>query len=193
MANSLSAKAVPRLSNFYEFNWGGFTLSMRGPMIIGIIPIKSVHQLAFINLHTAQLLIWMKGYNDINIISHSWGTTLSYDLMNSGGIEMHDWVTMGSPLKTTTDKPFWNTGKWINCYSLADPVVHYELYPPFPSSGQMVSAFGAGIKGGPGLSKDPNIPADFQKSYDMGESGFDEHGAYWKWTPLTDYLRKELQ
>jgi hypothetical protein len=152
-------------------------------VVVGFIPIKSVHEFAFVNLHTAQLLIWMKGYNDMNIISHSWGTTLAYDLMNSGGIEMHNWVTMGSPLKPTTDKPVWNTGKWINCYSLKDPVVRFEMYPPFSNMPLW----------GPGLTEDPNIPADFQKSYDMGESCFKEHGAYWTWQPLINYLRKELQ
>ena len=71
---------------------------MSGSFVVGIVPVKSVHQFAFINLQTAQLLIWMKGYNDMNVISHSWGTCLAYDMLNSGGIETHDWVTMGSPL-----------------------------------------------------------------------------------------------
>jgi hypothetical protein len=37
----------------------------------------------------------MNGYANLDIISHSWGTTLSYDLMNNSSIEVHDWVTMG--------------------------------------------------------------------------------------------------
>src|ERR1035437_2210877 len=125
----------------------------------------------------------MKGYANMDIISHSWGTTLAYDLMNSGGIEMHDWVTMGSPLKPTTDKPFWNTGKWINCYSLNDPVVHFEMYPPF----SMLPSWG------PGLTEDPNIATSLQHSYNMLHTEFEEHGAYWTWPPLINQLRKELQ
>jgi hypothetical protein len=146
-----------------------------------------------VHLQMAQMLVWMKGYSDINIISHSWGTTLSYDLMNSGGIEMHDWVTMGSPLKPTTDKPVWNTGKWINYYSPNDPVTHYEVYPPFPSFFQMAGAVWSGTKGGPGLSADPNVSAGFQRPFIMNQSGFDEHTAYWKWLPCVNQLRQDLQ
>src|SRR5208283_3423651 len=80
---------APLNHDFYEFNWGGF--SWGG---VGLIPIKSVHDMALVHLQLAQMLVWMNGYANINIISHSWGTALSYDLMNSGGIEMNNWVTM---------------------------------------------------------------------------------------------------
>jgi len=133
----------------------------------------------------------MKGYSDINVISHSWGTTLSYDLMNSGGIEMHDWVTMGSPLKSTTDKPVWNTGKWINCYSRNDPVMHYEIFPPFPSFFQMAGAVLKDINGGPGVSADPNVSV--RHSYIMGKTSIFEHTAYWNWAPCVNDLRSDLQ
>src|SRR5207249_6320432 len=114
----------PLNQDFYEFDWGGFSIF---GIPLTLVPIKSVHQMALVHLQMAQMLVWMKGYANINLISHSWGTTLTYDLQNSGGIEMQHWVTMGCPLKTPTVKPFWNMGKWINYYSWADPVMHFEL------------------------------------------------------------------
>jgi hypothetical protein len=172
--------------DFYEFDWAGFSFSG-----VGLIPIRSVHQMAFIHLQMAQMLVWMKGYDKMNIISHSWGTTLSYDLMNSGGIEMHDWVTMGSPLKTSTDKPVWNTGNWINCYSV--------IYPPFPSIGESAVGSARGIyRGsqgifGDGLTVDQAV--DLQRPYSMGHNiwGLAEHTAYWSWLPCVNDLRRDLQ
>jgi RHS repeat-associated protein len=180
--------------DFYEFDWAGFSFSG-----VGLIPIRSVHQMAFIHLQMAQMLVWMKGYDKMNIISHSWGTTLSYDLMNSGGIEMHDWVTMGSPLKTSTDKPVWNTGNWINCYSVKDWVTHFEIYPPFPSIGESAVGSARGIyRGsqgifGDGLTVDQAV--DLQRPYSMGHNiwGLAEHTAYWSWLPCVNDLRRDLQ
>jgi len=48
--------------------------------------------MALVHLQMAEFLVWMNGYANIDIISHSWGTTLSYDLMNNSGIEVHDWL-----------------------------------------------------------------------------------------------------
>ena len=130
-------------------------------------------------------------YANINIISHSWGTTLSYDLMNSSDIEVHNWVTMGSPLKQTTEMPRENTGNWFNYYSLKDPVMHYELYPPFPGIYQMAHAVWTGVGGGPGLSEDRNTFN--HPRYDMLHTGFDEHGAYWNDPNVLSDLRNDLQ
>lgn len=176
--------------DFYEFDWGGFSIANAPPFLY---PIKSVHQMALVHLQMAEFYVWMNGYANINIISHSWGTTLSYDLMNSSDIEVNDWVTMGSPLKWTTEKPAENTGNWINYYSLNDPVMHYEIYPPFPSFWDMANAVLTGVKGGQGLSGDFNIPKGFQRQFNMGKSGFDEHGAYWDYDPLLDDLSNQLK
>jgi len=177
--------------DFYEFDWGGMSLDG-----FFLVPLKCVHEMAFVHLQIAQMLVWMKGYDNINIISHSWGTTLSYDLMSSGGIEMHDWVTMGSPLKKTTDKPVWVTGKWINCYSLNDPVTHFEVYPPFTSGLAMLpnvkGGWGREGKTGDGLTVDPNVDINHPR-YDMGDTGVTEHGHYWNWAPCVNDLRKDLQ
>jgi hypothetical protein len=121
--------------------------------------------MAFVHLQMAQMLVSMKGYANMNIISHSWGTTLAYDLQNAGGFEMQHWVTMGSPLKQTTDKPLWNTGNWINCHDFNDFVTGLEMYPPFPSTFGLPSP---GSLIGPGLSADPNV--DIQRYYNFGFS-----------------------
>jgi RHS repeat-associated protein len=168
--------------DFYEFDWGGFGL---GPGL-GFVPVKSVHQMAFIHLQTAQMLIWMKGYDKINVISHSWGTCLAYDLLNSGGIEMSDWVTMGSPLNHGITKPVWNTGKWINFYSTRDPVTHFDMYPqPFLPPQWSDDAFNP-----------PQV--DDYKDVTTPGSGYplSEHTAYWsyKLKPLViDTIREDLQ
>ena len=113
---------------------------------VGFIPIKSVHQMALVHLQMAEFLIWMNGYANIDIISHSWGTTLTYDLQSNCDIETRNWVTMGSPLKTSTDKPTGNTGNWINMYDLHDPVVHFEMFPPFPNvNGLPLPSWGPGL------------------------------------------------
>jgi RHS repeat-associated protein len=195
-APAISGQSAPLNHDFYEFDWGGFSLD-NVPWTL--IPIKSVHQMALVHLQMAEFLVWMNGYAKIDIISHSWGTTLSYDLMNSSDIEVKDWVTMGSPLKPTTEKPARNTGNWINCYSLHDPVTHFELFPPFPSLGEMAGHAALGMwKGrmgttGDGLSVDPNILPNFQFRYNMGQKDFNEHGAYWTWQDCIDDLRKHLQ
>jgi RHS repeat-associated protein len=178
----------PLNHDFYEFDWGGFSLDN-----IGLYPIKSVHTMALLHLQAAEELVSMKGYDKINIISHSWGTTLSYDLMNSTDIEVHDWVTMGSPLKWTTQKPDMNTGNWFNYYSLKDPVMHYEIYPPFPGFWDMFYAWKTDVNGGQGLSGSLIIPKANQREHDMDKNGFDEHGAYWNNTWVLTHLREDLQ
>jgi hypothetical protein len=172
----------PLNHDFYEFNWGGFSADMSGSLVIGVIPVKSVHQFAFINLTIAQLTIWMKGYNNMDVISHSWGTCLAYDMLNSGGIEMHDWVTMGSPLKHDINKPVWNEGLWINAYSTRDPVVYLDMYPGF------IPTFGKGLIDHPQV--DP--PAIITTSGSGGPS-LPEHTAYWTNPGLMTSLRNRLQ
>ena len=112
--------------DFYEFNWGGFAVGT-----LGFIPIKSVHQMALVHLQMTEFVVWMNGYANIDIISHSWGTTLTYDLQNTSGIETRNWVTMGAPLKSTTDKPALNTGLCGSIFrGYYDGVVtRFEMYP----------------------------------------------------------------
>jgi len=180
--------APPLQQDFYEFNWGGFSADMSGSLVIGVIPVKRVHQFAFINLAIAQLTIWMKGYSDMNVISHSWGTCLAYDMLNSGGIEMHDWVTMGSPLNHDISKPLWNEGLWVNAYSTRDPVVYLNMYPNGLINWSPVSI--------PQFAKEPFNPQqvdDHVDSTDSSGSAISEHGAYWEHDGVIQRIRTDLQ
>jgi RHS repeat-associated protein len=182
--------APPLQQDFYEFNWGGFSTDMSGFLVVGVIPVKSVHQFAFINLTIAQLTIWMKGYNNMDVISHSWGTCLAYDMLNSGGIEMHDWVTMGSPLNHGISKPIWNEGLWINAFSTRDPVVYLNMYPNGLINWSPVSV--------PQFAKEPFNPSQVDPPAIITTSGsggpsLPEHTAYWTNPGLLTSLRNRLQ
>jgi len=182
---------LPLTHDLYEYNWGGFSLTG-----IGAMPLKSVHQQALVHLEMTQFLVWMNGYENIDLISHSWGTTLTYDLQNSSGIPVRHWVTMGSPLKSTTPKPPGNTGDWINMYDLKDYVVHLEMFPPFPSTSEMAESVGRALRRqSPGLASE-NSNVDIQRDYDFqteyGE-GWWVHGGYWKSGEAATDLRLRLR
>jgi hypothetical protein len=186
--NSPAFNSPPLNHDFYEFNWGGFSADMSGHLVIGIIPVKSVHQFAFINLEIAQLTIWMKGYNNMDVISHSWGTCLAYDMLNSGGIEMHDWVTMGSPLNHNVSKPLWNDGLWVNAYSTHDLVVYFNMYP-----NQLINRSTVSI---PQFAKEPFNPSQVDVWVDTTDSNnhwWQEHTAYWENKRLLNAVRTNLQ
>jgi RHS repeat-associated protein len=184
--------------DFYEFDWGGFSI---GNIPGTLIPIKSVHEMALVHLKMMEMLVSMNGYANIDIISHSWGTCLSYDLMNNSSVEVKDWVTMGSPLKQTTRKPIENTGKWINCYDLNDPIVHLEIFPPFPNLPLYASWHSfdlyQGIPSfGPGLTGDPNnVTQGYNREFDFhAETGhWWVHSDYWISQKLQTHLRNDLQ
>ena len=183
----------PLNHDFYEFDWGGFSVAN----IPGtLIPIKSVHEMALVHLKMMEMLVSMNGYANVDIISHSWGTRLAYDLLNNSSIEVHDWVTMGSPLKHDTQKPAENTGNWFNYYSPNDPVTHLEMFPPFPNMLLYIdwhlAALSQGVwPFGPGLSADPNCINHLP--YNFGKIGFSEHTAYWNNVDVLTDLRKDLQ
>jgi RHS repeat-associated protein len=172
----------PLNHDFYEFDWGGFSV---GGIPWTIIPIRSVHQMALIHLRMAEELVSMKGYANIDIISHSWGTTLTYDLQQTSEIETHDWVTMGSVLKESTPKPARLTGNWINFSSPDDPAYTRGFYPPFPDS-----IFELLLEG-PNVHSDKNV--NVPHVFSMNKSGIAEHGAYWNNYDVLSYLRRELQ
>jgi RHS repeat-associated protein len=182
----------PLNQDFYEFDWGGFTVANTWPFLV---PTRSVHTLAFVHLQAAQMLVWMKGYSDINVISHSWGTCLAYDLMNSGGVEMHDWVTMGSPLNHNISKPVWNTGKWVNCYSHYDPIVYLDMYPnPGWVSPVLFGPILSSIYFPPSLSFSPFNPPQVDVPVDMTTTfHFNEHTRYWNNDTVIDSIRNNLQ
>jgi RHS repeat-associated protein len=187
----------PRLNHdFYEFDWGGFSVGDAPPFLV---PTRSVHALAFVHLQAAQMLVWMKGYDKINIISHSWGTTLAYDLLNSGGIEVNDWVTMGSPLNHNISKPLWNTGKWINFYSYYDPIVYLDMYPdPGWLSPTLFGPILSSIYFPPNFTLGVFNPPQVNDSFHDNMTGtsmlsISEHGAYWNYPAVLTLIRKDLQ
>jgi RHS repeat-associated protein len=171
----------PLNHDFYEFDWGGFSIDDNW----FLIPIKSVHEMALVHLQMEEFLVWMNGYANINIISHSWGTTLTYDLQQTSGIETHNWVTMGLVLKEATPKPFGVKGNWINFSSPDDPAYHAALYPPFPDNIVSLNSLG------PNVHSDPNV--DIPHVFPMGKSGIDEHSAYWDDPQVLSRLRNYLQ
>jgi len=135
----------------------------------------------------------MKGYDKINVISHSWGTTLSYDLMNSGGIEMHDWVTMGSPLNHNISKPVWNTGKWINFYSYYDPIVYLDMYPD-PGWHSPLGAVFFLPSFTLGVFNPPQVDDSLGKNMGAwGALSILEHSRYWNDDDVIDRIRQDLQ
>ena len=154
--------------------------------------------MALVHLEMEQILVFMNGYANVNIISHSWGTTLTYDLQNNSTLETHNWVTMGSPMKATTGKPVGVTGNWINYYSLKDPIVHMDVFPPFPSNDffiqQALIGVAKGLAGvaGDGLTGDKQV--DFNHPpYDMGKQLLLEHTAYWNDDNVINALRMDLR
>ena len=161
----------PLNHDFYEFDWGGFSIANAPPFLY---PIKSVHEMALVHLQMAEFYVWMNGYANINIISHSWGTTLTYDLQQISGIETHNWVTMGSVLKESTDKPIGVTGNWINLSSPSDFAYYTAFYPPFPNG---ISDFLTGL-GEPNVHSDPNV--DIPLTFNFGPIySHWAHSDYW--------------
>jgi RHS repeat-associated protein len=178
----------PLNHDFYEFDWGGFSIANAPPFLY---PIKSVHQMALVHLQMAEFYVWMNGYANINIISHSWGTTLTYDLQQNTSIETHNWVTMGSVLKESTDKPIGVTGNWINLSSPEDFAYYTALYPPFPS-GNILSLSSLGWN----VHSDPNVDIKREYNFPLSLSHWWAHSDYWNRAtckePVSE-LRRQLQ
>ena len=106
--------------DMYEFLWSGFQAG--GFMLF--IPNPISHTIASKSLVCFIYEIYMKGYVNINIIAHSWGTVLSRDAMNSTGLWFRLWATMGSPLGLT--RPEFGYTKWQNYHSIFDPVTRLQ-------------------------------------------------------------------
>ena len=100
---------------------------------MGILPVSILAHTLAVEFHTLAVEVAeSKGYDSIDIISHSWGTCVTYDVLQSG-VHVRDWVTMGSPLRFDTPKPFGMSGDWIDIYSKTDPVTWLNCFPPFSS------------------------------------------------------------
>ncbi len=77
----------------------------------------------------AMAAVWSKGYDELNFIGHSWGTTLSYLGIEMSGVPIDNWVTMGSPMAGDTPRPAGLRGDWINFFSDSDPVMWLNTGP----------------------------------------------------------------
>lgn len=82
-------------------------------------------------------------------------------------------------------------GNWINMYDTHDPVVHFEMFPPFPDvAGLPLPSWG------PGLT-DSRSNVDSQHSYDFGFrltlDDFWVHSRYWTDAGVASQLRWGLQ
>ncbi|MBP5673250.1 MAG: hypothetical protein J6X49_12740 [Victivallales bacterium] len=103
--------------DMYEFLWSGF---QSGGFVL-FIPNPLSHRIATLSLTYFLLELSMRGYLNVNVIAHSWGTVLSRDAMNLSCLSYGLWATMGSPLGWTF--PTFGFRKWQNYYSPADGVI----------------------------------------------------------------------
>ncbi len=102
--------------DMYEFLWSGF---QAGGFVL-FFPHHLSHTIASKSLVYCLCELYMKGYANVNVIAHSWGTVLSRDAMNSSGLSFGLWATMGSPLGETFPK--FGYRMWQNFYSSEDGV-----------------------------------------------------------------------
>lgn len=103
--------------DYYEFRWSGFSVF---PLHLGV-PKAIVHMTAMVSLSNYLLEVVTKGYEHVNVISHSWGTVLSRDVLELLQVGVGAWVTMGSPLSVFY--PTFPKKHWLNVWNSVDPVV----------------------------------------------------------------------
>ncbi|MBN1621535.1 MAG: hypothetical protein JW871_02975, partial [Endomicrobiales bacterium] len=106
--------------DYYEYTWSGFTMSGTLPSAWAV---NTTHGIATNGFMRASRAIQAKGYRNVNIISHSWGTVISRDAQYAGVGNINTWVTMGSPLPDDTARPG-NLNYWLNIWCSGDPVVY---------------------------------------------------------------------
>jgi hypothetical protein len=109
-----------------EFTWSGFDLTGAG-----VLPDPTIHGIATKSLNMSLTAAHAKGYSEVNIAAHSWGTTISFDTLNENIFGAADWVTFGSPLKGSTPRPSGVSGLWADFFSDSDPTPSLAAFPPF--------------------------------------------------------------
>ena len=140
-------------------------------MNLGLIPNQNVHNIALANCNKLYDLMLLQNYSAIDIVAHSWGTTITYDMAQVN--TWRNWVTMGSPLRWNTQRPGLK-GKWLNIYSVSDPVCTLNIYP----------------RENIGQPRIQVVPDPFEILYPGAKfnalnevirfnAGFDEHTQYW--------------
>ena len=102
----------------FEFRWTGFSASSYSFLPI---PARLNHLIGLWSLVDGFATVQLKGYINVSVISHSWGTVLSRDALFLSLYHTSIWATMGSPLGCFIPLfPFWF---WNNYVNYGDPVV----------------------------------------------------------------------
>jgi RHS repeat-associated protein len=109
-------------NDLYDFHWSRFDLAG-----FGVIPNWISHFIAATSLLLTTEEVASRGYNKVNLLGHSWGAMLSYDVLKVSGVPVDNWVTLGSPLHQDTDKPASLRGKWLDVFSQSDPVTWLRI------------------------------------------------------------------
>jgi hypothetical protein len=145
--------------DYFEYIWSGFTMT-------GTLPSywsrNTTQGIATHGLTNATRAIQAKGYRNVNIIAHSWGTVISRDAQYNNIGAINTWVTMGSPMARDFNRPD-NLQQWINIFTPGDPVI-YSADPQ-----------GWGVGGG----------CLWQRQYDLRQVGYyapfglASHSSYW--------------
>ena len=163
--------------DYFQFRWSGF-----GGILPMFIPNAIQHNLAQDSLEFCLGCLKSRGYANVNVIGHSWGTVLSKDALNTGVINVGLWATMGSPLACetqfdangqmilATSFPLFNHEKWMNFYNLCDPVVYLCINRP------LITPFG--IDTNDSFSS-PIFESPLPEQYNLGFITTDVHGCYW--------------
>ena len=152
--------------DYFEYVWSGFTMN-------GVLPsawaVNTTHGTATNGLINVVRSIQAKGYQNVNIISHSWGTVISRDTLYAGVGNVNTWVTMGSPLTATTRCPG-GVGFWLNIYCAGDPVIW---------TGPALRATGIQEPGSGFLFGSPSVDEQLPLQNAYPGLDFGNHGTYW--------------
>lgn len=139
-------KGASKNQDMLPYLWSGFSNNLTA-----IVPTYYQHTIARNGLAYTLFSMIQKGYENINLISHSWGTVISKDTLLLEDVSVNLFVTMGSPLTAPThyrdflkfrnisEKNYnllgnymssTNYRQWYNYYYMSDPVIHLKLNSP---------------------------------------------------------------
>ncbi|MGN0877911.1 MAG: RHS repeat-associated core domain-containing protein, partial [Oligosphaeraceae bacterium] len=118
--------------DYYTFTWGGFmglpmnpgNLFQATSRLLDCLPIPNtvIHCQTLLGLWMTYLTIREKGYLNMNVIAHSWGTVLASNISHWVPEPLSLLVTMGSPLWNGCASAY--TNRWVNIYDVDDVVIY---------------------------------------------------------------------
>ena len=177
-----------RSNDFFEITWSGFDL-----VGFGVLPETATHLTALLFTMQSMRAAWSKGYDELNFISHSWGTILSYQAIDMTPVPIENWVTMGSPMGAEIWTPAGLRGEWTNFYSNSDPITWLNLYPPFSIPNPFNITRGPATQF-PGATININVT---NMAAQPGDSILqrlrEQHTAYWSDTDVLNDITRLLQ